>query len=236
MKLPRRNFLHLAAGAAAFPAVSRIAWAQAYPARPVRIVVGFPAGGATDITARLMAQWLSDRLGQQFVIENRPGAAGTIAAEAVVRAVADGYTLLVVGERSRRARSDGFDLQHRLQQFQTTPSDGNRGGRFSRSAATPSGSSAPEKPRNSMPSEASKIGPAARSQLLSAYLVQRIAFGAPSASRTATSSARVSSSASGTASETRPMRSASSPVTGSHSSRWYLALAMPQSSGQMIAA
>ena len=70
MKLPRRSFLHLAAGAAALPALSCVAWAQAYPARPVRIVVGFPAGGATDITARLMAQWLSERLGQQFVIEN----------------------------------------------------------------------------------------------------------------------------------------------------------------------
>ena len=88
--LGRRNFLHLAACAAALPAVSRDAWAQAYPTRPVRIVVGFPAGGATDITARLMAQWLSDRLGQQFVIENRPGAAGTIAAEAVVKAAPDG--------------------------------------------------------------------------------------------------------------------------------------------------
>ena len=97
MKLPRRNFLHLAAGAAALPAVSRFAWAQAYPTRPVRIVVGFPAGGATDITARLMAQWLSDRLGQQFVIENRPGAAGTIATEAVVKAAPDGYMLLQIG-------------------------------------------------------------------------------------------------------------------------------------------
>jgi len=97
MKLPRRNFLHLAASAAALPAVSRGAWAQAYPSRPVRIVVGFPAGGATDITARLMAQWLPDRLAQQFVIENRPGAAGTIAAEAVVKAAPDGYTLLQIG-------------------------------------------------------------------------------------------------------------------------------------------
>src|SRR5262249_50818744 len=97
MKLPRRTFLHLAAGAAVLPVVSRIARAQAYPSRPVRIVVGFPAGGATDITARLMAQWLSDRLGQQFVIENRPGAAGTIAAEAVVKAAPDGYTLLQIG-------------------------------------------------------------------------------------------------------------------------------------------
>src|SRR5262245_38754878 len=97
MKLPRRNFLHLAAGAAALPAVPRFSWAETYPTRPVRIVVGFPAGGATDITARLMAQWLSDRLGQQFVIENRPGAAGTIAAEAVVKAAPDGYTLLQIG-------------------------------------------------------------------------------------------------------------------------------------------
>src|SRR6188472_4277926 len=92
MKLPRRTFLGLAAGAVALPAASRIARAQAYPSRPVRIVVGFPAGGATDITARLMAQWLSDRLG-----ENRPGAAGTIAAEAVVKAAPDGYTLLQIG-------------------------------------------------------------------------------------------------------------------------------------------
>src|SRR5262245_66533600 len=97
MKLPRRQFLRLATSAAALPAISRIAFAQAYPMRPVRIVVGFPAGGATDITARLMAQWLSDRLGQQFVIENRPGAAGTIAAEAVVKAAPDGYTLLQIG-------------------------------------------------------------------------------------------------------------------------------------------
>jgi len=95
MKLPRRNFLHLAAGAAALPAVSRFAWAQAYPTRPVRIIVGFPAGGGTDIVARLIGQWLSERLGQQFIIENRPGAGSNIATEAVVRAAADGYTLLM---------------------------------------------------------------------------------------------------------------------------------------------
>jgi tripartite-type tricarboxylate transporter receptor subunit TctC len=88
--------LHLAAGAAALPAISRFAWAQAYPARPVRIVVGFPPGGGADITARLIGQWLSERLGQPFIIENRPGAATNIATEAVVRAAADGYTLLLV--------------------------------------------------------------------------------------------------------------------------------------------
>jgi tripartite-type tricarboxylate transporter receptor subunit TctC len=96
MKLPRRNFLHLAAGAAVLPALSRSAWAQAYPTRPVRIIVGFSAGGTTDIGARLTAQWLSDRLGQPFVVENRPGVATHIATEAVVRAPADGYTLLMV--------------------------------------------------------------------------------------------------------------------------------------------
>ena len=96
MKLPRRNFLHLAAGAAALPAVSRVTRAQAYPTRPVRIIVGFAAGGATDILARLLGQVLSERLGQQFVIENRTGAATNIATEAVVRAPPDEYTLLLV--------------------------------------------------------------------------------------------------------------------------------------------
>src|SRR5215468_9945022 len=86
MKLPRRNFLHLAAGAAALPAVSRIAWAQAYPSRPVRMIVPFPAGQATDTIARLMGQSLSERLGQPFVIENRTGAGGNIGTESVVRA------------------------------------------------------------------------------------------------------------------------------------------------------
>ena len=98
MKLPhRRQFLHLAAGAAALPALARAAWAQAYPSRPVRIVVGLAPGGTNDFVARLMGQWLSERLGQQFVIENRPGAGGNIGTEAVVRAPADGYTLLLVG-------------------------------------------------------------------------------------------------------------------------------------------
>jgi tripartite-type tricarboxylate transporter receptor subunit TctC len=94
MKLPRRKFLHLAAGAAALPVVSRLAWAQTYPTRPVRWIVGYPAGGGTDIFIRLLGQSLSERLGQSFVIENRSGAAGNIATETVVRAPADGYTLL----------------------------------------------------------------------------------------------------------------------------------------------
>jgi tripartite-type tricarboxylate transporter receptor subunit TctC len=98
MKLPhRRQFLHLAVSAAALPAVSRIARAQTYPARPVRIIVGATAGGSTDILARLMGQWLSERLGQPFIIENRPGAGNSIGTEAVVRAPADGYTLLLCG-------------------------------------------------------------------------------------------------------------------------------------------
>jgi tripartite-type tricarboxylate transporter receptor subunit TctC len=96
MKLPRRKFFHLVAGAAALPAVARIARAQAYPTRPVRIVVGFPAGGGGDIVARLLGQWLSERLGQPFVIENRPGASSNIGTETVVRAPPDGYTLLMV--------------------------------------------------------------------------------------------------------------------------------------------
>ena len=96
MKLPRRKFLHLAAGATALPVVSRIAWAQAYPARPVRIIAATGPGGAPDILARLLGQWLSERLGQQFVTENRPGGGNTIGTEAVVRAPPDGYTLLLV--------------------------------------------------------------------------------------------------------------------------------------------
>ena len=96
MKLPRRQFLRLAAGAAALPAVSGVASALDYPTRPVRMIVGFAAGGGTDITARLMGQWLSERVGRPFVIDNRPGAATNIGTEAVVKAVPDGYTLLFV--------------------------------------------------------------------------------------------------------------------------------------------
>jgi tripartite-type tricarboxylate transporter receptor subunit TctC len=97
MKLPRRQFLHLATGAVALPAVSRLASAQVYPTRPVRFVVGFAAGGPNDIIARVLAQWLSERLGQQFIVENRVGAGGNIGAEAVARAAPDGYTFLVMG-------------------------------------------------------------------------------------------------------------------------------------------
>jgi tripartite-type tricarboxylate transporter receptor subunit TctC len=92
----RRTFMHLASGAAALPVLSRASWAQAYPSRTVRIVVGFPAGGATDIQARLMGEWLTERLGQQFIVENKPGASGNIGTETVAKSPADGYTLLQV--------------------------------------------------------------------------------------------------------------------------------------------
>jgi tripartite-type tricarboxylate transporter receptor subunit TctC len=97
MIIPRRKFLHLAAGAAVLQAASSNARAQAYPKRPVRLILGFNAGGAPDVVARLLCQWLSERIGQNFLVENRPGAGGNIAAEAVVRAPPDGYTLLLIG-------------------------------------------------------------------------------------------------------------------------------------------
>src|SRR5467141_27266 len=97
MKFPRRQFLRMIAGTAALPAVSRKAWSQTYPLRPVHLIIGYPAGGANDIIGRLIGQWLSERLGQQFIIENRAGAAGNIGTEAVVRSPADGYTLLLAG-------------------------------------------------------------------------------------------------------------------------------------------
>ena len=100
MKLPRRNFLHLAGGAAALPTVSRIARAQTYPSRPVRLIVPFPPAGDTDFVARLIGQWLSERLGQPFVIENRPGAGTNIGTDTVVRSPADGYTLLLASPPS----------------------------------------------------------------------------------------------------------------------------------------
>src|SRR3954464_10964679 len=100
MKLPRRKFLHLGASAAALSVAPRTTRAQSYPTRPVRIIVGYAAGGPIDIVARIVAQSLSEGLGQQFVIENRPGAGGNIGAEAVVRASADGYTLLLVGSNN----------------------------------------------------------------------------------------------------------------------------------------
>jgi tripartite-type tricarboxylate transporter receptor subunit TctC len=96
MKLPRRKFLHLAASAAALPTISRIGWTEAYPSRPVRLVTGFAAAGGSDVVARLIGEWLSERLGQSFIIENRPGAGGNIGTESVVRAPPDGYTLLLV--------------------------------------------------------------------------------------------------------------------------------------------
>ena len=95
MKFPRRQFLHLAAGAALLPPVSRSAHAQSYPARPIRLIIGYTPGGSADMTARLMGQWLSERLGQSFVIENRPGGGTNIATEAALRAAPDGYTLLL---------------------------------------------------------------------------------------------------------------------------------------------
>src|SRR5215831_9049172 len=94
MKLPRRKFLHLVAGAAALPTVSQIAWAQAYPTRPVRIIVTFAAGAANDVNGRLVAQWLSERLRQPFIVEDRPGGGGNIGATEVIRSRPDGYTLL----------------------------------------------------------------------------------------------------------------------------------------------
>jgi len=96
MNFSRRTFLHLAAGAVALPAALRIVWAQSYPTRPVRIIAGFPPGSASDVTARLMGQWLSERNSQSFIVENRLGAASNLAAEAVVRSIPDGYTLLLV--------------------------------------------------------------------------------------------------------------------------------------------
>src|SRR5262249_25546090 len=110
LKLSRREFLHLIAGAAALPVVSRTVNAQGYPTRPVRIVVGYAAGGGTDITARLIGQWLSERLNQQFVIENRAGAATNIATEAVVKAAPDGYTLLL----ATAANAVNATLYHKL--------------------------------------------------------------------------------------------------------------------------
>src|SRR5215470_1138370 len=105
MKLPhRRNFLHLAAGASTLPTLSRIAWSQAYPVRPVRMIVGFPPGNAPDIVARLIGQWLQERLGQAFIIENRPGASSNIGTEAALKAAPDGYTLLMaVGTNATNA-------------------------------------------------------------------------------------------------------------------------------------
>src|SRR5262249_1570715 len=97
VKHPRRKVLHLATGAAALSVLPRVAWALDYPSRPVHIVVGFPAGGDVDIVARLIGQWLSERIGQRFIVENRPGAGGNVSTEVVVRASPDGYTLLLVG-------------------------------------------------------------------------------------------------------------------------------------------
>jgi Tripartite tricarboxylate transporter family receptor len=113
MKLPRRQFLYLAAGAAAVSAVARIAGAQAYPTRPVRIIVGYPPGGSADVVARLIGQQLSERLGQPFVVENRPGAGTNIATESVVKSAPDGYTLLVVDA------SPAINTTHKLREVTT---------------------------------------------------------------------------------------------------------------------
>src|SRR5262245_52719658 len=97
MKFPRRQFLYFTAAGLALPALSRLAWTQAYPSRPVRIIVGFAPGGGSDILARLLGQWLAERLGQPFIIENRPGAATNLATEMVAKAAPDGYTLILIG-------------------------------------------------------------------------------------------------------------------------------------------
>src|ERR1700704_2747751 len=110
MQVPRRQFMQLSAGAAALAAVSRFAWAQAYPSRPVRLIVPFPPGGGAEISARLIGQWLSERLGQPFIIDNRPGAGTNIGTEAVVRAPPDGYTLLLVNA----ANAINATLYHKL--------------------------------------------------------------------------------------------------------------------------
>jgi tripartite-type tricarboxylate transporter receptor subunit TctC len=120
MKLPRRKFLHLAAAAAAVPAFPRLACAQAYPTRPIRLVAPFPPGGSIDLTARLIGQWLTERLGQQLVVENRSGAAGNIGSEAALNSPPDGYTLLLCGE---------CDQRHALRQAQLQFS-GCRSGRW----------------------------------------------------------------------------------------------------------
>src|SRR5262249_50022255 len=120
MNLPRRKFLHLAAGIAAVPATARIARAQAYPTGPVRLIVGFPAGGTNDVHARLIAEWLSKQFGRSFVVENRPGATGNIALEAVVRAAPDGYMLSVCGSTELRNEIIYTDLKFSFMR-DTTP-------------------------------------------------------------------------------------------------------------------
>ena len=114
MKLPRRRFLQLAASVPALPALRRLASAQTYPSRPVRLLVGYAAGGVNDIVARLTGQMLAERLGQQFIIENRPGAGSNLATEAVVRASPDGYTLLEASTSNALERDDLSESQVRL--------------------------------------------------------------------------------------------------------------------------